>query len=204
MRHGLCGRVSAMAAATSSVIGQAVASALLLVAVLVLYLRRFAPPWRWVAIALGVCVADQAAKALISPHIGQHHISLLGGWLRITYSENWQQGFGGTYSYLLLTTALCVAALFLLYGRLVQVKYRMSLLAELGCALMIGGYLGILLDRVRLGFVVDFLEFGRGSAFVYNLADLAVFVAVALLIVRGLQFLRETRVRRLTLQDRVI
>ena len=51
---------------------------------------------------------------------------------------------------------------------------------------------------------MDFLEFGRGSAFVYNLADLAVFVAVALLIVRGLQFLRETRMRRLTLQDRVI
>lgn len=193
-----------MVEATFSVIGQAVLSALLLVAVLVLYLRRFAPPWRWVAVALGVCVVDQAAKALISPHIGQRHISLMGGWLRITYAENWQQGFGGTFSYLLLTTAILVAALFLVYGRLVQAKYRMSLLAELGCALMIGGYLGILLDRVRLGFVVDFLEFGRRSVFVYNLADLAVMVAVALLITRGLQFLHEARAKGLTLQDRVI
>ena len=177
---------------------------MLLVAVLVLYLLRFAPPWRWVGIALAVCVVDQAAKALIPAHIAQHRLSLFGGWLRITYTENWQQGFGGTFSYLFLTTAICVAALFFLYGRLVKVKYRMSVLAELGCALMIGGYLGIVLDRIRLGFVVDFLEFGRAGTFVYNLADLAVFVALALLIARGLQFLREVRAKRLSLQDRVI
>jgi len=193
-----------MTGMTSSAIAQAVLSAILLVAMLVLYLRRFAPPWRWVGVALGVCVLDQAAKALIPPHIGQQHVSLFGGWLRITYAENWEQGFGGTFSYLFLTTAVCVAALFFLYGRLAKVKYRMSVLAELGCALMIGGYLGILLDRMRLGFVVDFLEFGRASAFVYNLADLAVFAALALLIVRGLQFLREVRARRLSWQDRVI
>ncbi len=147
---------------------------------------------------------DQAAKLLIPAHIAQHRIALFGGWLRITYTENWQQGFGGTFSYLFLATAVCVAALFFLYGRLVKIKYRMSVLAELGCALMIGGYLGILLDRIRLGFVVDFLEFGQASAFVYNLADLAVFVALALLIVRGLQFLQEVRARKLSLQDRVI
>ncbi len=188
----------------SPILGQAVASAVLLVAVLVLYLHRFAPPWRWIAVALGVCTLDQAAKVLVPAHIGHERMSLLGGWLRITYSRNWEQGFGGSFSYLLLVTAICVVALFFLYGRLARVKYRMSLLAELGCALMIGGYVGILLDRIRLGFVVDFLEFGRASAFVYNLADLAVFLALALLIARGLQFLAEVRSRRLNLQDRVI
>jgi len=80
----------------------------------------------------------------------------------------------------------------------------MSHLAELGCALMIGGYTAILMDRVRLGFVVDFLEFGRASAFVYNLADLAVFVALALLAARGLQYLGEVRQSRARLQDEVL
>jgi signal peptidase II len=188
----------------SPAIAQAVASAVLLVAVLVLYLRRFAPPWRWVGIALAVCVLDQAAKALVSPRLEHERISLLGGWLRITYARNWEQGFGGSFSYLLFATAICVMALFFLYGRLVKTRYRMSPLAELGCALMIGGYVGILLDRVRLGFVIDFLEFGRASGFVYNIADLAVFVALALLIGRGLQFLGEVRTRRLNLQDRVV
>ncbi len=182
---------------------QAILSAVVLVGVLVLYLHRFAPPRRWVLVALTVCVVDQAAKAAIVAARGEQ-VALLGGWLRVSYAENWDQGFGATSSYLLVATAVCVAALFFLYGRLRRTPYRMSALAELGCALMIGGYLGILLDRVRLGFVVDFLEFGPASPFVYNIADLAVFLAVALLLVRGLQFLGEVRGRRLSLRDQVL
>jgi len=188
----------------SSAIAQAVLSAILLVAMLVLYLRRFAPPWRWVAVALTVCTLDQAAKALVSPGLEQQRVSLLGGWVGLTYAENWEQGFGGSFSYLFVATAVCAAALFFLYGRLMKTRYRMSALAELGCALMIGGYLGILLDRIRLGFVVDFIELGRASIFVYNIADLAVFVAAALLIGRALQFLGELRARRVNLRDRVV
>ncbi len=89
-----------------------------------------------------------------------------------------------------------VALLYFLYERLLKRGYRMSTIAELALAMMVGGYLAILLDRVRLGFVVDFLEFGRASAFVYNVADLAVFAALALLVVRVVQFLSDARARR--------
>ena len=143
---------------------QAVVAAVLLIGMLTLYLIRFARSWRWVAIALLVCVLDQAAKALVSPGLGQRRMSLLGGWLQIRYAQNWEQGFGGSVPYLLVTTAVCVAALYFLYERLLKARYRMSPLAEAAVALMVGGYAGILLDRVRLGFVVDFLEFGRASA----------------------------------------
>jgi len=191
-------------APTTSGIAQAILSAILLVGMLLLYLRRFAAPRRWVLVALGVCVLDQAAKALVMGNLGRQQVSLLGGLLRVSYAENWEQGFGGTFSYLLLVTAVCVSALFFLYAKLSKTSYRMSVLAEVGCALMIGGYLGILLDRIRLGFVVDFLELGRANAFVYNIADLAVFVAVALLAARALQFMGEARGRRMRLQDDVL
>lgn len=193
-----------MTAPTVSGIAQAILSAILLVGMLLLYLRRFAAPRRWVLVALGVCVLDQAAKALVMGNLGRQQVSLLGGLLRVSYAENWEQGFGGTFSYLLLVTAVCVSALFFLYAKLSKTSYRMSVLAEVGCALMIGGYLGILLDRIRLGFVVDFLELGRANAFVYNIADLAVFVAVALLAARALQFMGEARGRRMRLQDDVL
>ena len=193
-----------MTAPTTSGIAQAILSAILLVGMLLLYLRRFAAPRRWVLVALGVCVLDQAAKALVMGNLGRQQVSLLGGLLRVSYAENWEQGFGGTFSYLLLVTAVCVSALFFLYAKLSKTSYRMSVLAEVGCALMIGGYLGILLDRIRLGFVVDFLELGRANAFVYNIADLAVFVAVALLAARALQFMGEARGRRMRLQDDVL
>jgi signal peptidase II len=183
---------------------QAVLSAILLIGVLLLYLRRFAAPWRWVAVALTVCVLDQAAKFLLPLRLQEHQVSLLGGYVRLSYTRNWEQGFGGAFSYLLLVTAICVSAMYFLYAKLARTGYRMSVLAELGCALMIGGYLGILLDRVRLGFVVDFLEFGPAGAFVYNLADLAVFLALALLGARALQFLAEVKSKRLRLQDEVV
>lgn len=189
---------------SSSGLAQAVLSAILMVGVLVLYLRRFAPAWRWIAVAVAVCVLDQVAKHLVSPATAQHRVSLLWGWLRISYLRNPEQGFGGSFSYLVLTTLVCVALLLLVYRRLAKTSYRMSLLAELGCALMIGGYVAILLDRVRLGFVVDYLEFGHGSPFVYNLADLAILLAAALLIARGVQFIGEARARRMRLRDKVI
>ena len=193
-----------MTEAASPSVVQAVVAAVLLIGVLTLYLLRFARSWRWVAIALLVCVLDQAAKALVSPGLGQHRRSLLGGWLQIRYAQNWEQGFGGNVPYLLLTTAVCVAALYFLYERLLKARYRMSPLAEAAVALMVGGYAGILLDRVRLGFVVDFLEFGRASAFVYNIADLAIFLALALLIARTGQYLHQAWLRRFRLQDRVV
>jgi signal peptidase II len=188
----------------SPAVAQAAVAAVLLIGVLALYLLRFARSWRWVAVALLVCVLDQAAKAAISPSGGQHRVSLLGGWLRVAYTENWEQGFGGNVPYLLATTVLCVAALYLLYERLLKARYRMSPLAELAVALMVGGYMGILLDRVRLGFVVDFLEFGRASTFVYNVADLAVFLALALLLARAVQWGRQVWSRRSGPRERAV
>jgi len=190
-----------MAEATSPTVAQAIIGAVLLVGVLTLYLLRFARSWRWAAIALLVCVLDQGAKMLLSPTIGQRRVSLLGGWLQIAYAQNWEQGFGGNVPYLLAVTVVCVAALYFLYERLLKARYRMSPMAEVAVALMIGGYLGILLDRVRLGFVVDFLEFGPASSFVYNIADLAVFLALALLMARGIQFGRQMWLRRGRAQD---
>jgi signal peptidase II len=186
----------------SSAVAQAIVAAVLLIGVLALYLLRFARSWRWVAVAVLVCVLDQAAKAAIAPRPDHHRLSFLGGWLRITYTQNWEQGFGANVPHLLAITAVCVAALYLLYERLLKARYRMSPLAELAVALMVGGYMGILLDRVRLGFVVDFLEFGRASAFVYNISDLAVFLALALLLARAAQYGRQLWVRRSSTTER--
>ncbi len=51
-------------------------------------------------------------------------------------------------------------SLSVLYQRLARARYHMSTLMEIALALMAGGLLGILLDRIRLKYVVDFLEFG--------------------------------------------
>jgi len=174
---------------------------ILVMATLVLYLRRSTSTRRWAGVALGVCLLDQAAKALVSRHYvaGQHYydrFSLLGGWLQICYERNSALGFGGSSPYLLVITAICAIALFLLYWRFARTAYRMALLTELGCALILGALLGALLDRIRLGLVVDFLEFGRASNFTYNIGDLSAFAGAVLLALRGMQFIASQRPRR--------
>jgi signal peptidase II len=58
-------------------------------------------------------------------------------------------------------------------------------IAAAGFALIVGGAIGNLIDRVRLGHVVDFLllHFGERALFVFNLADAALTIGPVLLIV---------------------
>ena len=57
----------------------------------------------------------------------------------------------------------------------------------LGVALMIGGALGNIVDRLRIGAVVDFLDLHAGGWHwpSFNLADVALFLGVALMLFRG-------------------
>ncbi|MEJ0011806.1 MAG: signal peptidase II [Bauldia sp.] len=66
-------------------------------------------------------------------------------------------------------------------------------LAAAGFALIVGGAFGNLIDRVRLGSVVDFLllHFGERTLFVFNVADVALTLGPALLIVTFLFPARE-------------
>jgi signal peptidase II len=68
----------------------------------------------------------------------------------------------------------------------------------LGLALVLGGALGNILDRVRFGYVIDFLDlhFGEVRPFlVFNVADAAITIGVLLLLVRAL-LMRDKRPRK--------
>ena len=144
---------------------QAVVSSVLLIAVFALFPARFGSLVRWVAIVLGAALVDQGAKALLLARLahGEHWAegaSYLGGRLLIGYDRNDALGFDASFPFLLLSTLALVLLLCVLYQRLGRAHYRMSTLMEIGLALIVGGLLGILLDRLRLKYVIDFLEFG--------------------------------------------
>ncbi len=172
----------------SQEIGQAVFAAFIVIAVFIAYLWRFASRERALALALAICLLDQAVKAVVvyssrqNPSYWFDH-PFLGGWLHLTYEQNRGLGFDSSFTPLLLPAILFAITLLLLYRRLASAGYRMSKPTQWGCALLIGGLLGIALDRVRLGYVVDFLGFGKPDYRSYNLADLAVLAAFPLLAV---------------------
>lgn len=136
-----------------------------------------------------VVLADQASKWLavreIGPGATDHRIELLGRWVAFEYLENTGAAFGildGQGSLLTIVAGVVVAVLLGYHFR----SGGSSPLIAVSIGLLVGGALGNVIDRVRLGYVVDFIAVGIWPKF--NLADSAVTIGVALL---GWAMLRE-------------
>ena len=106
---------------------------------------------------------------------------ILGSFLRLTYVRNDGAAFGldlgGRWSFIAVT--ILVAAFILFYYS----RSERTLTARWALALILGGALGNLVDRVRLGEVVDFLHLSvAGFSWpIFNVADIGVSVGVGLL-----------------------
>ncbi|MBN1893158.1 signal peptidase II [bacterium] len=128
-------------------------------------------------------LADQATKILIKETMAVgRSIRLLGDFFKLTHVENTGIAFGikiaHPFVFTLLSGAACVVIVYyLLSHRDEEPGTRMAM------AVILGGALGNLLDRILFGKVVDFLDFGFGRTRwpVFNLADTAVVVGMALL-----------------------
>jgi signal peptidase II len=138
-----------------------------------------------VVVALAVLAADQAAKLVVLGRLGHDatpvapFLDLVLRWNRgISFSLFTQDTEAGRVALLLLT----LGAIALLSWWLASTR---SIVAACGLGAIIGGALGNAMDRLAHGAVVDYLDLhalGR-HLFVFNLADAAINVGVALLIV---------------------
>lgn len=147
------------------------------------------------AIALAVALADQATKwwmaGLILPRQGRP-IELLPFFNLV---EVWNRGvsfgmFSGAQSAWVLVSVAAVISLGLLWW----LARAESALTALSIGLVLGGALGNVVDRLRLGAVFDFLDFhALGWHWpAFNLADSAITVGVALLLLEGLSGARKS------------
>ena len=136
-----------------------------------------------IGIAATVIVIDQFTKVLIVTAIGPgrlaSRVEVGEGWLALEYSQNRGAAFGvlsGLVPILAVASFAILTILLLLYMRQASPPHWQTGAIGLIC----GGALGNLLDRVRLGHVVDFLSFGPWPNF--NIADSAITVGVLTLI----------------------
>jgi len=159
---------------------------MLALAYMAAFMRRFARQGWGMLICLGVLLADQAAKHALGAWLPTQGVRLWGGRLTLQMFLNHYQGFGDTFPHLLLACLAGIALALVLYARLDRLHYRMSLWMEVAGGLVMGGVAGVMVDRIRVGAVIDFLEFGLRGAYVYNLADLFVLLGLGLIGMRVL------------------
>ena len=135
----------------------------------------------WVTAAL-VFALDRWTKAWAVAELATVHTKpLLGEWLRLTYVRNTGVAFGLGAGQGLPFAAITFVALALVVVLALQSRNR-TWTKSLALGLVVGGAAGNLLDRVRWGSVVDFIDFGyRRNMFpVFNAADSAITVGVIL------------------------
>lgn len=133
----------------------------------------------FLALAAGVVAVDQVTKWLITVWLEQGDSVPSGGLLRIVHITNTGAAFGilqNSGPLLVVTSVLGMAAI-LVY--LFNPGFAHPLMRA-GLALMLGGAVGNLVDRIRTGEVVDFIKVPHWPAF--NAADSAITVGVVCLL----------------------
>ena len=109
-------------------------------------------------------------------------LPLIPSVLHLTYVQNHGGAFGIFQGQQLLFIGLAIAVVVWL-ARELTAKPSTSRLIQWGCALVLGGAVGNLLDRLRFGYVVDFIDFRIWP--VFNVADTAIDVGVGLLLLHS-------------------
>lgn len=151
--------------------------------------RRFAA---WLALAFVVLVLDQATKLAILQWVELYERIPLTSFINITHHENPGAAFSflasasGWQRWFFTVLALAVSGVIVVW--LWRLRSGGQLVLPLALALVLGGALGNVLDRVRLGHVVDFIQvLIAGWPFPsFNVADSAITVGAALLIIDAL------------------
>lgn len=111
-----------------------------------------------------------------------HDIPIIKGVFHLTYVENRGAAFGifqGKHLFFIITTILVVTFVTIYYFKLPLGKE--SYWMRFSLVLLVAGAIGNLIDRIRLGYVVDFLYFKLIDFPVFNVADICVVVGVAIL-----------------------
>ena len=129
---------------------------------------------------LVILLMDQGTKFFVTREMQlQESIPVIPNIFQITYILNPGAAFGlfayQTFFFIIVTLILIVVILY--FYRRIPNGYR---LLKLGLSFQLGGATGNLLDRLRNGYVVDFLDFRVWP--VFNVADMAVVIGMFLII----------------------
>jgi signal peptidase II len=145
---------------------------------------------RWLlflALAATVLIVDQLTKSLLIsllPAEGQS-VAVVGDLLRLVHSRNSGALFGLFQDQALLFGVVSVGVVGLIIWY--HASSGRNTLLSVALGLLLGGALGNMVDRLRLGYVLDFVDAGIGDLrfYTFNAADAAISCAILLLLLNA-------------------
>jgi len=149
--------------------------------------------WRWLWLAVGVLVLDQASKWLALARLALHEPVPLLPFLNFTLVYNKGAAFGflstasGWQNLFFIGVALVATAVILYLLRRTDARERWMAAALM---LILGGAIGNLVDRLVYGHVVDFIDvyYGTWHWPAFNVADSAITIGATLIVLDAFGF----------------
>ena len=129
---------------------------------------------------IALIVIDQISKYLALNNLANiGSIPIIKNIFHLTYVENRGAAFGmfqnNQIVFIIVAVVASIVGLYYIY------KKKLNLLGNISIVLIISGAIGNLIDRVRLGFVVDYFDFRFIWDYVFKVADIFVVVGTILL-----------------------
>lgn len=144
----------------------------------------------WLLVAAILVVLDYWTKHLASQNLELYRPVPITGWLNLTLAHNEGAAFslladaGGWQRWFFIIITIVISLILLVW---LWTQPAGSRMLPAALTLVLGGALGNLIDRVRQGYVVDFVDVYVGTWHwpAFNLADAAITVGVILLLLDG-------------------
>ncbi len=129
-----------------------------------------------------IVILDQLTKAILVANLDPGQIvSVVGDYIRLVFSQNSGALFGlfRDQAILFAIASLVVIGLIVAFHG----QSERSLYLSIALGLLLGGAIGNMIDRLRLGYVVDFVDIGIGGFrwYTFNVADAAISTALVML-----------------------
>lgn len=133
-----------------------------------------------------IILVDQLTKFTAIKYLkGQKPIVLIKNFLSFHYTENAGAAFGILQQKRMLF--IIITTIFLIVITFYIIKYynELSMITKIGAAILLGGAIGNYIDRVRFGYVVDFISVKLTKTYdfpVFNVADMAIVLGTIVIV----------------------
>lgn len=132
-----------------------------------------------ILIAAAIVALDQIIKNVLVKALANGPITVIRNFFQLVYVENYGIAFGmfknRTMFFIITQSLISVIIAFVIYK-----LFRRSIPVTICLSMILGGAIGNLIDRIRVGYVIDYLSFSIFPP-VFNLADSAIVVGAVLL-----------------------
>lgn len=138
-------------------------------------------------ITILIIVLDQVSKYAAVKYLKENSpYIIIKNFFQLHYVENYGAAFGILQDrkifFVIITSIVIIGIIFFL----VKSSYGLNRMMEIALVILLGGSIGNLIDRIRLGYVVDFIsvKFGKGYDFpVFNIADISIVIGTFLIMI---------------------